>query len=169
MRPDPMQEKIKEMKPQLDFVLMQAKSGASAYQVADFFVDNLLANESVSDEEIDAIEQFLQLPDCLPRCVAVVPELRNHSEWFEIWRKEMLAGLNESDNGDENPDLTESETIGETGDDLQETNAGADHVNATRDLDANSERRGRDARNAAHHAPASAPMETQPSVADTDP
>ena len=158
-RPDPMQEKIKEMKPQLDFVLMQVKTGATASTVADFFVDNLLANEAVSDAEIDAIEQFLELPDCFRRCVAVVPEWANYAQWFEAWRVAMLKGLQETeaDDAGENPDLTKS---GESLDTLPD---------ATSDLNANSERASGDARDAAHHASASAPMETQSGVTDADP
>lgn len=121
---------VQEMKAQLEFLLNQAKGDVPTDQAVKFVID-LLPD---SDDAVNSIEQFLQTDDCIDKCILVLPEIREHREWFDAWRKGMLASLNEmfndpdeSANGSAETDAGEAEesdtdAISDSPDDTVATN-----------------------------------------------
>ena len=116
---------VQEMKMQLEFLLNQAKAEVPTEQAVAFVVD-LLPD---TDEAVNGIEDFLSQENCIDQCIIVVPEIAEHREWFEGWRKGMLATLNEMFE-----DAPISEDAGEavdTGNDTDAKPISADDTGAT--------------------------------------
>ncbi len=118
--PEPMtteQQELEAIKPQMIFLLNQAKLGAEPFDVAQFVIKN------IPDEQMEDVEEFLSQENCLEKGISVVPELAEYQSWLEKWRDAMLNGLAQildggedviesdetPDDPPEKPDLTDSE------------------------------------------------------------
>ena len=101
-------EQLNAMKPQLEFLVTQAKGGAESFDVAQFVL------KAIPDEQLENVEAFLQQEKCIEKCISVYPDIKEHQTWFEKWRGDMLNGLAEilDDGSDviepDDKDLTDS-------------------------------------------------------------
>lgn len=80
-----MDAQLAVMKPQINFLLAQAKGGAAPSDVAGVLYP------SIPGEAIDTVEEFLERQDYIELCARVVPEVAQHARWFNAWRDAMLA------------------------------------------------------------------------------
>lgn len=87
--PDTNAMTLKEMREQLEFLLIQAKNDVKHSIVVDFIIDQLPDEDSA----YDAFEQFLQDGNCIDRCAMILPEINNYRAWFGEWRTAMLMKL----------------------------------------------------------------------------
>lgn len=145
---------LKEMREQLEFLLIQAKNNVQYEIVVDFIIDQL----PDEDAAYDAFEQFLQDGNCIDRCAMILPEINQYRDWFSEWRTAMLIKLeamiesgDDLTSGDEKPDDAEPDA----GDALRLKPDHADGVDAatgkdedTLDPDGDPERGGGDLRDA---------------------
>ena len=154
---DAMQTQVESMKPQLEILAQQAQLKTKPEAIANFFIDSINDSDEITDEQIDAIETFLNLPDCFQRCVAVVPALSEHSAWFARWQATMLDGLDESENSeltDESKPMHDPSTIV----------LGSDNAQAASDINGNPERNAGHAGDAANNVADSEGLEKEPTA-----
>ena len=82
-------KELEGMKPQIDFLVEQAKAGATAENVANAILPG------IPDDALESIEAFLQRENCLDLCSQVNPDVNTWRAWFTQWRDVMLAALAE--------------------------------------------------------------------------
>ena len=75
------------MKPQIDFLVMQAEGGANPADVVDALMPN------IPDDSLESIETFLSREDYLQISAQVNPRVNEFTEWFVAWRGAMLNAL----------------------------------------------------------------------------
>jgi len=120
------QQQLQAMKPQLEFLIKQAKGEAEPFDVAQFVL------KAIPDEQLENVEMFLHDEKCIEKCVAVVPEIANHKKWFDEWRDAMINGLAiildaDPDGIDKEPeisDLTDDEKAAQTASESDAGDAG---------------------------------------------
>jgi len=100
-------KQLESMKLQMTFLLNQAKSGVSAKDTVAFVVAQL----GDDDASLDRLEDFLDQEKAIDQCIAIVPEIANHRDWFNEWRLGMLHALDQMLPDEERGNLTiEGET-----------------------------------------------------------
>lgn len=100
---------LKEMREQLQFLLVQAQNDVDHAMVADFIIEQMPED----DAAYDGFERFLQADNCIDKCAMIQPEINKHRDWFSGWRGVMLAKLDamveSGDSGETEPDLTKGD------------------------------------------------------------
>lgn len=101
-------KELESMRPQINFLIAQAKSGATAQAVADAIIPGIPENA------LESIEAFLQQENCLDLCAQVNPEVDQWRNWFLQWREIMLKTIGEmfTDEPPLDPGLQDGEIIG---------------------------------------------------------
>ena len=87
--PDTMTGELEAMRPQIKFLVGQAKLGANPGDVAAAIIPG------IPDTALESIEGFLQKEDCIDICVTVDAEVNSYRAWFQQWREAMLERLDE--------------------------------------------------------------------------
>ncbi len=82
-------KELESMRPQIEFLLRQAKEGATAENVVTAIFPG------IPEKSYESIEAFLQRENCLDLCAQVDPEVNKWRAWFTQWRDLMLARLDE--------------------------------------------------------------------------
>ena len=82
-------KELEDMRPQIAFLVGQAKHGAAPGDVAAAIMP------AIPETGLESIEAFLQKPDYLELCVSVNAEVSQHREWFQKWREAMLFDLSQ--------------------------------------------------------------------------
>jgi hypothetical protein len=82
-------KELESMRPQIEFLLRQAKEGATAENVVTAIFPG------IPEQSYESIEVFLQQENCLDLCAQVDPEVNKWRAWFAQWRDLMLARLDE--------------------------------------------------------------------------
>lgn len=85
----PLSKELEDMRPQISFLVGQAKLGAAPGDVAAAIMP------AIPETGLESIEAFLQKPDYLELCVSVNAEVTQHREWFQKWREAMLFDLSQ--------------------------------------------------------------------------
>lgn len=80
---------LEAMRPQINFLVDQAKLGAKPADVAAAIIPG------IPDTALESIEGFLQKDDCLDICATVNAEVNNYRAWLQQWREAMLQRLAE--------------------------------------------------------------------------
>lgn len=93
---------VDEVKPQLQFLLAQAKAKVEPADVVTFVL-NALPEEGDAHESLEA---FLLLDDCVQQCIAVMPEIETVQVWFGAWRALMLREIADMFAADDVDNLT---------------------------------------------------------------
>lgn len=127
---------LKQMKEQLEFLLIQAKNKVDHKIVVDFIIEQMPDEDSA----YDALEGFLQNENCIDRCAMINPEVNEHREWFLDWRQAMLAKLEQMIENPESGagDAPEADTDASDRKPKDSSDTNGDSGGASRDLpDAN--------------------------------
>ena len=80
---------LKSMKPQIDFLVSQAKMGADPQAVVEAIFPG------IPEQALESIEAFLQQDNCIELCAQVNGEVNNLRAWFMQWRETMLEKIND--------------------------------------------------------------------------
>lgn len=80
---------LEAMRPQINFLIGQAKLGAKPDDVAAAIMPG------IPESALESIEAFLQKPDCIDLCASVNSEVNAFRPWLEQWRQAMLGRLAE--------------------------------------------------------------------------
>jgi hypothetical protein len=80
---------LEAMRPQINFLVGQAKLGAKPDDVAAAIIPG------IPEAALESIEGFLQKPDCIEVCASVNAEVNAFRPWLEQWREAMLKRLAE--------------------------------------------------------------------------
>ncbi len=80
---------LEAMRPQINFLVGQAKLGAKPEDVAAAIMPG------IPEAALESIEAFLQKPDCIEICITVNAEVNAFRPWLEQWRQAMLGRLAE--------------------------------------------------------------------------
>jgi len=101
-------KQLESMRPQIEFLLKQAKEGATPDDVATAILPG------VPENALESIEGFLQQENCLDLCAQVNPEVNQYRHWFSEWREIMLSAIGQifDEPGDEPPPFDDPEIIG---------------------------------------------------------
>jgi hypothetical protein len=86
---EPLTEQLESMRPQINFLVAQAKAGATPEAVAEAILPG------IPDTALESIEHFLQQENCLDLCAQVNAEVNTWRQWFSDWRQIMLNALAE--------------------------------------------------------------------------
>lgn len=84
---DPLSAELEAMRPQINFLVAQAKAGAKAEDVATAIVPGIPENA------LESIEAFLKKEDCIELCISVNAEIQKYRLWFIDWRDAMLRKI----------------------------------------------------------------------------
>lgn len=104
--PDTLADDLEAMRPQISFLIGQAKLGANPADVAGAIMPG------IPDAALESIEAFLQKEDCIDICVTVDAQVNSYRAWFQQWREAMLQRLDELLSASPEPDDTETlETV----------------------------------------------------------
>jgi len=102
-------EELESMRPQINFLVAQAKAGADPVDVANALIPGIPENS------LESIEAFLQQENVIDICAQVNGEVNSYRQWFIEWREIMLKMLFEMfvDESDKIPpeDSVESLTL----------------------------------------------------------
>lgn len=80
-------KELESMRPQITFLLAQAKQGATAENVVNAIWPG------IPEKSYESIEAFLQQENCLDLCAQVDVEVNKWRAWFGQWRDLMLAKI----------------------------------------------------------------------------
>ena len=80
-------DQLESMRPQINFLVAQAKQGATPNDVATAILPGIPENA------LESIELFLQQENCLDLCVQVNAEVNQYRVWFLEWREIMLTAI----------------------------------------------------------------------------
>lgn len=84
---------LKQMKDNLDFLLVQVKAKIAPEEVIEFVIDRMPEDQEAFDAAANSLESFLKQPSCISQCAVIRGEINEYKDWFETWRVAMLAKL----------------------------------------------------------------------------